>query len=191
MLLADLGADVIRVDRRHGSEDRYTGPVTEAGEGGAFLSLNRNKRSLTLDSSQPAAAEIIRRLAKSADVVVANLPIRVLRKMGLDYDDLRISTPGSSSPAFPPSVPMALTPMARLRYHRAGHVRRHEPHRISGYARFAPSFRSKITARHCIRLLDDGGTVSSRQNGPGPGGGWIAARDRRYVHAGSAWRSDR
>ncbi len=88
MLLADLGADVIRVDRRHGSEDRYTGPVTEAGEGGAFLSLNRNKRSLTLDSSQPAAAEIIRRLAKSADVVVANLPIRVLRKMGLDYDAL-------------------------------------------------------------------------------------------------------
>jgi crotonobetainyl-CoA:carnitine CoA-transferase CaiB-like acyl-CoA transferase len=93
MLLADLGADVIRVDRRHGSEDRYTGPVTEAGEGGAFLSLNRNKRSLTLDSSQPAAAEIIRRLAKSADVVVANLPIRVLRKMGLDYDALRAVRP--------------------------------------------------------------------------------------------------
>jgi crotonobetainyl-CoA:carnitine CoA-transferase CaiB-like acyl-CoA transferase len=108
MLLADLGADVIRVDRRHGSEDRYTGPVTEAGEGGAFLSLNRNKRSLTLDSSQPAAAEIIRRLAKSADVVVANLPIRVLRKMGLDYDALcavkpdiilaRISTFGPDGP---------------------------------------------------------------------------------------------
>ena len=89
MLLADLGADVIRVDRRHGSEDRYTGPVTEGGEGGAFLSLNRNKRSLTLDSSQPAAADIIRRLVKSADVVVANLPISVLRKMGLDYDTLR------------------------------------------------------------------------------------------------------
>ena len=89
MLLADLGADVIRVDRRHGSEDRYTGPVTQGGEGGAFLSLNRNKRSLTLDSSQPAAADIIRRLVKSADVVVANLPISVLRKMGLDYETLR------------------------------------------------------------------------------------------------------
>jgi crotonobetainyl-CoA:carnitine CoA-transferase CaiB-like acyl-CoA transferase len=89
MLLADLGADVIRVDRRHGSEDRYTGPVTEGGEGGAFLSLNRNKRSLTLDSSQPAAADIISRLARSADVVIANLPIRVLQKMGLDYDALR------------------------------------------------------------------------------------------------------
>jgi crotonobetainyl-CoA:carnitine CoA-transferase CaiB-like acyl-CoA transferase len=93
MLLADLGADVIRVDRRQGSEDRYTGPVTEAGEGGAFLSLNRNKRSLTLDSSKPGAREIIQRLAKSADVVVANLPIAVLRKMGLDYDALRALKP--------------------------------------------------------------------------------------------------
>src|SRR6266849_2039725 len=88
MLLADMGADVIRVDRRHGSEDRYTGPVTEGGEGGGFLSLNRNKRSLTLDTSKPASAEIIRRLAKRADVVVANLPIGVLQKMGLDYESL-------------------------------------------------------------------------------------------------------
>src|ERR1700694_4155757 len=79
MLLADMGADVIRVDRRQGSEDRYTGPVTDGGEGGAFLSLNRNKRSLTLNTSQPASAEIIRRLAKTADVVLANLPIGVMK----------------------------------------------------------------------------------------------------------------
>ncbi|HKV04790.1 MAG TPA: CoA transferase [Candidatus Acidoferrales bacterium] len=89
MLLSDMGADVIRVDRRQGSEDRYTGPVTKQGEGGAYLSLNRNKRSLTLDTSKPASAEIIRRLARGADVVIANLPIAVLRKMGLDYDSLR------------------------------------------------------------------------------------------------------
>lgn len=93
MLLADMGADVIRVDRRQGSEDRYTGPVTEQGEGGAFLSLNRNKRSLTLDTSKPESAEIIRRLAGSADVVLANLPIAVLSKMGLDYDSLRALRP--------------------------------------------------------------------------------------------------
>ena len=72
MLLADMGADVIRVDRRQGSEDRYTGPVTEGGEGGAFLSLNRNKRSLTLDTSKPGSREIVDRLAKTADVVLAN-----------------------------------------------------------------------------------------------------------------------
>src|SRR5712675_490842 len=75
MLLADMGADVIRIDRRGGSEDRYTGPVTAGGEGGAYLSLNRNKRSITLDTSQPGSAEVIRRLVKDADVVVANLPI--------------------------------------------------------------------------------------------------------------------
>jgi crotonobetainyl-CoA:carnitine CoA-transferase CaiB-like acyl-CoA transferase len=93
MLLADMGADVIRVDRHQGSEDRYTGPVTQGGEGGAFLSLNRNKRSLTLDTAQPGSAEIIRRLVKGADVVIANLPIGVLRKMGLDYDALRAVKP--------------------------------------------------------------------------------------------------
>src|SRR5437016_3244596 len=89
MLLADMGADVIRIDRRLGSEDRYPGPVTEEGEGGAFLSLNRNKRSLTLDTSKAGSAEIIRRLVRQADVVLANLPIGVMAKMGLDYDSLR------------------------------------------------------------------------------------------------------
>jgi len=113
MLLADLGADVIRVDRRQGSEDRYTGPVTEGGEGGAFLSLNRNKRSLTLDSSEAGAAEIIRRLARSADVVVANLPIPVLRRMGLDYEALRAIQPGiilARISAFGPDGPYAQRP---------------------------------------------------------------------------------
>src|ERR1700731_2494708 len=88
MLLADMGADVIRVDRRHGSEDRYIAAITESGEGGGFLSLNRNKRSLTLDTSKPESAEIIRRLILGSDVVVANLPIGVLKKMGLDYESL-------------------------------------------------------------------------------------------------------
>ena len=93
MLLADMGADVIRVDRRQGSEDRYVAPITAGGEGGGFLSLNRNKRSLTLDTSKPQSAEIIRRLVKGADVVVANLPIDVLKKMALDYDSLRAIKP--------------------------------------------------------------------------------------------------
>jgi crotonobetainyl-CoA:carnitine CoA-transferase CaiB-like acyl-CoA transferase len=93
MLLADMGADVVRVDRRQGSEDRYIGPVAETGEGGLFLSLNRNKRNLTLDTSKPESAEIIHRLAEKADVVVANLPMNVLQKMGLDYDALRTVRP--------------------------------------------------------------------------------------------------
>lgn len=93
MLLADMGADVIRVDRRQGSEDRYIAPIIKSGEGGGFLSLNRNKRSLTLDTSRPESAEIIRRLVATADVVIANLPIDVLKKMGLDYDSLRAIRP--------------------------------------------------------------------------------------------------
>lgn len=93
MLLADMGADVIRVDRRHGSEDRYIAAITESGEGGGFLSLNRNKRNLTLDTSKPESAEIIRRLVKSADVVVANLPNNVLKSMQLDYDSLKAIKP--------------------------------------------------------------------------------------------------
>jgi len=93
MLLADMGADVIRVDRRQGSEDRYLAPVSKTGDGAIFLSLNRNKRSLTLDTSTPQSAEIIRRLAQIADVVIANLPIEVLKKMALDYDSLRAIKP--------------------------------------------------------------------------------------------------
>ena len=93
MLLADMGADVIRIDRRQGSEDRFTGPVTQSGEGGAYLSLNRNKRSLTLDPSKPGAAEVIRRLAAGADVVIANLPVAVMAKMGIDYESLKAQQP--------------------------------------------------------------------------------------------------
>ncbi len=108
MLLADMGADVIRVDRRQGSEDRYIAAITESGEGGGFLSLNRNKRNLTLDTSKPESAEIIRRLVKGADVIVANLPNNVLKSMRLDYESLtsikpdiilaRISTFGPDGP---------------------------------------------------------------------------------------------
>ncbi|MBZ5524049.1 MAG: CoA transferase [Acidobacteriia bacterium] len=93
MLLADMGADVIRVDRRHGSEDRYVAPITDGGEGPGFMSLNRNKRSLTLETARPESAEIIRRLVKGADVVIANLPIGVLKKMGLDYESLKAIKP--------------------------------------------------------------------------------------------------
>ena len=93
MLLADMGADVIRVDRRQGSEDRYIAAITESGEGGGFLSLNRNKRNLTLDTSKPESKEIIRRLVKGADVVVANLPNNVLKSMRLDYDSLKATKP--------------------------------------------------------------------------------------------------
>lgn len=89
MLLADFGADVIRVERRTGGEDRKVGPVTESGEGGLFLTCNRNKRGITLEPGHPQAGEVIRRLVSTADIVVVNLPIEVMKKLSLDYDSLR------------------------------------------------------------------------------------------------------
>jgi crotonobetainyl-CoA:carnitine CoA-transferase CaiB-like acyl-CoA transferase len=89
MMLADFGADVIRVERREGGEDRTLGPVTESGEGGLYLNLNRNKRGITLDPAHKLAGEIVRRLVSSADIVVVNLPLDVMKRLGLDYDSLR------------------------------------------------------------------------------------------------------
>lgn len=89
MLLADFGADVIRIERREGGEDRHLGPVTESGEGGLFLNLNRNKRGMTLDPAHSLAGEIVKRLVGGADLVIANLPFNVLTRLGLDYDSLR------------------------------------------------------------------------------------------------------
>lgn len=89
MLLADFGADVIRVERRTGGEDRKVGPVTESGEGGLFLNCNRNKRGITLEMGHPQAREVSRRLVSNADIVIVNLPIGVMKKLGLDYDSLR------------------------------------------------------------------------------------------------------
>ena len=88
-MLADLGADVIRVERREGGDDRYqylTGPNGD--NGACFLQWNRNKRSLTLDPMANGASEVLHRLIKSADVVVANLPAEGLVQIGIDYASL-------------------------------------------------------------------------------------------------------
>lgn len=82
-LLADYGADVIRIDRVGGGEDRFIVPVTEHGEGALFLQVNRNKRSMTLDLDSPEGREIVRRLVADADVVIANMPPRTLKSLGL------------------------------------------------------------------------------------------------------------
>jgi crotonobetainyl-CoA:carnitine CoA-transferase CaiB-like acyl-CoA transferase len=89
-LLAEHGAEVIRVEKRGGSEDRYLTPVVAGtGEGAFFLQMNRNKLSMTLDPMVPEGREVVRRLVRTADVVVANLPPPTLAAMGLDYDSLK------------------------------------------------------------------------------------------------------
>jgi len=92
-LLGYLGADIIRIERREGGEDRYIAPLAETGEGGVFLQTSCNKRSLTLNLRSEESAGIIRRLVESADVVVANLPPPALQKMGLDYPALASVNP--------------------------------------------------------------------------------------------------
>ena len=87
-LLAEYGADVIRVEKRSGSEDRFPAQVG-GGVGALFLQMNRNKRSVTLDPATPAGREVVARLVRSADIVIANMPLSTLKTSGLDYDTLR------------------------------------------------------------------------------------------------------
>jgi crotonobetainyl-CoA:carnitine CoA-transferase CaiB-like acyl-CoA transferase len=90
-LLADLGAEVIRIERLGGGEDRFFIPVGAGPDGGGamFLAMNRNKLGITLDPAAPKGREVVRRLVATADVVVANLPPQVLRALALDLDSLR------------------------------------------------------------------------------------------------------
>lgn len=87
-MLGDFGADVIRVDKLGGSEDRFVMPVSEAGVGAYFLQVNRNKRSIALDIDREEGREVVRRLVRTADIVVVNMPASTLRKLGLDYATL-------------------------------------------------------------------------------------------------------
>lgn len=87
-LLGDLGAEVIRVERTDGGEDRFVSPVAPNGDGALFMQVNRNKRSLALDLSTPEGLAVLRRQVEFADVVVANMPPQTLRKLGLDYESL-------------------------------------------------------------------------------------------------------
>ncbi len=89
-LLADMGADVIRIEKREGSEDRTLIPVVHdaegnPGAGALFLQMNRNKKGITLDPAHPKGREIVKRLIKTADVVVVNLPPQTLKSLGLDW----------------------------------------------------------------------------------------------------------
>lgn len=92
-LLADMGAEVIRIERPGGGDDRYLMPATTEGEGAMFLQANRGKKSLTLDIGAPDAKPILRRLIASADVVVANFSAGALRHFGLDHEALKAIKP--------------------------------------------------------------------------------------------------
>lgn len=98
-LLADLGADVIKVERPGvGDDTRGWGPPWFEGEEGTqvaayYLCANRNKRSVTIDFSRPGGQALVRQLAQKSDVLVENFKFGGLQRFGLDYDSLRALNP--------------------------------------------------------------------------------------------------
>lgn len=92
--LADYGAEVIKIENPEGGDDTRAYEHAEiGGESAAFLSLNRNKRGIALDFTNPAALEVARELIKKADVVVENFSGGVMKKFGLDYATVQPSNP--------------------------------------------------------------------------------------------------
>lgn len=118
--LADLGADVIKVEKIDGGDDtRRWGPPyvedtdPEDGFSAYFVACNRGKRSITVDFSSTEGGDLVRRLAADADVVVENYKVGTLERYGLGYDDLAAGNPGLvfvSITGFGPTGPMASKP---------------------------------------------------------------------------------
>ncbi len=100
-LLADLGADVIKVERTGvGDDTRAWGPPflkdtagNETREAGYYLAVNRGKRSITLDLDKPEGQQVVKELAKRSDIVLENFKVGTLRRFGLDYDSLKAVNP--------------------------------------------------------------------------------------------------
>jgi crotonobetainyl-CoA:carnitine CoA-transferase CaiB-like acyl-CoA transferase len=101
-LLADLGAEVIKVERPGvGDDTRHWGPPylqdgdgANTAEAAYYLCANRNKQSVTIDITQPAGQALVRQLAAECDIVLENFKVGGLAQYGLDYDSLRAEQPG-------------------------------------------------------------------------------------------------
>ena len=100
-VLADLGADVIKVERPSvGDDTRTWGPPflkdkngADTRESGYYLSVNRGKRSITLDLDKPEGQRIVRMLAQRSDIVLENFKVGTLKRFGLDYESLAAINP--------------------------------------------------------------------------------------------------
>ncbi len=94
MLLADLGAEVIKVERVPGGDDTrsYSRPSVR-GESAAFMMMNRNKRGIALDLKRPAARDALKRMAAKADVLIENYRKGTMDRLGVGYDALRADNP--------------------------------------------------------------------------------------------------
>ena len=94
LMLADMGADVIKVEKLpDGDDTRRSIPPTIDGESAAYMMMNRNKRGIAVDFKQPSGQEIGRRMLNSADVVIENFRKGTMERLGLGYETLRSSNP--------------------------------------------------------------------------------------------------
>ncbi|MYB48890.1 MAG: CoA transferase [Dehalococcoidia bacterium] len=94
MLLGDMGADVIKIEKPDGGDDvRRSGPPFVAGESATFLNIGRNKRSVVIDMKRPEGAEIVRGMARDAEIFVQNLRPGRLEGFGLGYENIRAVNP--------------------------------------------------------------------------------------------------
>ena len=93
MLLADMGADVIKVERPSGDDARLMGPPFIGGESAAFLAVNRNKRGIVLDLKREADCDAFRRIAGQVDVVAENFRPGTMDRLGLGPETLRAANP--------------------------------------------------------------------------------------------------
>jgi len=95
MMLADMGADVIKVEKPEGGDDtRRFAPPTVNGESAAFMMMNRNKRGIVIDMKKEGGRKVLWRLLESADILTENYRPGVLARLGFDYATLRKTNPG-------------------------------------------------------------------------------------------------
>lgn len=94
MILADMGAEVIKIEKAEGGDDfRTLRPAVTPREGGPFLWTNRNKKSIALDLTQPEARRIAREIIDASDIVLENFSTGVMAKFGLDHATVSASNP--------------------------------------------------------------------------------------------------
>jgi crotonobetainyl-CoA:carnitine CoA-transferase CaiB-like acyl-CoA transferase len=124
MLLGDLGASVIKVERPSGDDTRHWGPPWTGDVSSYYQSINRNKRSIVLDLTDPAAQQTAHRLAKKADVLVENFKNGGAARLGLAYETLRQANPalvycsitgfGSTTQSAPPAYDLIVQAVSGL-----------------------------------------------------------------------------
>ncbi|ETW95106.1 MAG: hypothetical protein ETSY1_32005 [Candidatus Entotheonella factor] len=93
MIMGDLGATVIKIESPRGDDSRHLGPPFMKGTGIPFLGLNRNKHSLCLNLKDPAAIEIVYRLAEKSDVLLESNRPGAMERLGLGYEAIRQRNP--------------------------------------------------------------------------------------------------